>query len=118
MSGQVGAVAPQRRIPDQVLTQVMSEHEARLNALAAQQIQIAIMIEYLSQKLEEAVPLFVMDDDEFTEFRDRRFNEMKAEAMSMQEARQKAETAAKAIRNGQTPVDINLDEDAWDVTSD
>ena len=56
-----------RQIPDEVLAQVLAEHEARLNAIAAQQIQRAIMIEYFSNLLDEAVPDFVMDDDDFSE---------------------------------------------------
>lgn len=100
-----------RQIPDEVLAQVLAEHEARLNAIAAQQIQLAIMIEYFSNLLDEAVPDFVMDDDDFSEFRERRFNEMKSQAMEMQEARRYADEAADALERGEIPAGLDLSGD-------
>jgi len=112
MNTNAGAQSPQsRQIPDNILAQVLSEHEARLNAIAAQQIQLAIMIEYQSGLLDEAVPDFVMDDEDFAEFRERRFNEMKSQAMEMQDARRAAESASQAFAAGEEPVDLDLSED-------
>lgn len=114
MSGLLGPdgtpMAPARRIPDQVIAQVMSDHEARLNALAAQQVHLAIMLEYTTNLLVEVVPDFVLVDEDFAEFRDKRFEEMKAEAMDLQEARRPAQQAAATIKAGGTPVDLDLDE--------
>jgi hypothetical protein len=101
---------PRQGIPDDVLAQVMSDHETRLNALAAQQVHLAIMVEHLVNLLTEAVPDFEIDHEEFNEFRNKKFEEIKNEAMDLQEARRKATAAARAIRNGEEPLDVDLDE--------
>ena len=92
------------------LRMVLTDHETRLNALAAQQVHLAIMVEYLTKELVEVLPDFELDNKEFSEYRDQRFEEMKQEAMDLQVARMQAQRAAEIIRNGGTPIDLNLNE--------
>tara|TARA_Y100001938_G_C7944934_1_gene356281 strand:- start:15 stop:401 length:387 start_codon:yes stop_codon:yes gene_type:complete len=89
---------------------VLTDHETRLNALAAQQVHLAIMVEYLTKELVEVLPDFELDNKEFSEYRDQRFEEMKQEAIDLQEARTQARRAAEIIRKGGTPVDLDLSE--------
>lgn len=103
-------VRPQRQIPDEVLAHYLSDHEARLNALAAQNIHIGIMVEYMVQQLGQFIPDFDLDPEEFTEFRTRRFNEMKQEAQEVDELRRKAAVEQAAVDRGEIPASLDLSE--------
>lgn len=100
-----------QHIPAEVIAHHLSDHETRLNAIAAQNIHMGIMIEYMFEQLTEIVPEFQLDREEFEEYRNRRFDEMKAEAIELEEARRKTQLAEEALRRGETPVDLDLDED-------
>ena len=92
------------------LKMFLTDHETRLNALAAQQVHLAILVEYLTKELTEVLPDYELDNKEFSEYRDQRFEEMKQEAMDLQEARTQARRTAEIIRKGGTPVDLDLSE--------
>lgn len=119
MSGLLGPngmpVRPQRQLPDQVIVHHLSDHDARLNALAAQSVHLGIMVEYLVDQLGKALPDFDLDAEEFAEFRNRRFKEMKAEALEIDAANARLE----AQQEGVGEVDIDLDEidDIEDIES-
>lgn len=112
MSGILGPnglpVRPSRQIPDEVIIHHLGDHDARLNALAAQSVHLGIMVEYLVQELGNALPDFDLDAEEFAAFRDKRFAEMKQEAQQIDQARTAA--AAERARNEADVADLDLDE--------
>ena len=87
---------PQRAIPDEALAAVLRNHETRLQALGAQQIHTGLLIEYLTETLEDKFD-FEIDMDDFALFRDRRFNELKEEAKQVAKAQAEAMQAAAAV---------------------
>ena len=103
-----------RQIPDQVIVQYLTDHDARLNALAAQSVHIGIMIEYLIEQLRETVPDFQIDSEDFAEFRARRFEEMKNEAAQI-EAENNALRAQRNSANDQNIVDLNEIDDNGEI---
>ena len=89
---------PANAIPQQVLMQVLQNHEARIAALASQQIHLGIMVEYLTEKLEDAVPEFAIDQDEFSQFLQRRWSEMQEEAKQVAASRESDLKLAEQVR--------------------
>ena len=112
MSGILGPngmpLRPQRQLPDQVIIHHLGDHDARLNALAAQSVHLGIMVEFLVDTLGKALPDFDMDAEEFAEFRDRRFKEMRNEAMQIEKAN--ADLAAQQAATADDIPDLDLDE--------
>ena len=101
---------PQRTITDEMLTEVLTDYGTRIQALGAQQIHLSILLEYISDKLMEVVPDFEIDEKEYVEFRDKRYREMSKQQENMQKAQEQAEAAARTIREGGIPVDLDLTE--------
>ena len=93
-----------------VLLSALSSHEARINALAAQQVHLAILIEYLNSEITKALPDFELDEEEFQKFRDIRFKEMQAEAEALNKAREQAAAVSKIIQEQGIPIELDLDE--------
>lgn len=75
-----------KQLPDEVIAHHLSNHHARLGALAAQSVHLGIMVEYLVDQLSKILPAFDLDAEEFAEFRERRINEMQAEAVEIDNA--------------------------------
>lgn len=121
MSGILGPnglpVRPTRQIPDEVIVHHLSDHDGRLNALAAQSVHLGIMVEYLVEALGALLPEFDLDPEEFAAFRDRRFKEMQTEAKALDAARTAA--VEERARNTADVADLILDEiDDGDIESD
>lgn len=111
-------VRQSRAIPDEILAQVLSDHETRLNALAAQQVHLGIMVEYLTDRLQVAVPELEIDPKEFAEYRTVRFEEMKKEALAVAKARQRSIKAADAVATEPPTVLDDMDLDLTEIDMD
>jgi hypothetical protein len=75
------------------------------------------MVEYLTDKLGEAMPDFQIDEEEFVKFRDHRWNEMQEEAKAVAKARTVAMQAAEEAANAPTdaPPAFDLDDLDFDL---
>jgi hypothetical protein len=107
-----------RQIPEQVLIHYLSDHEARLNALAAQAVHLGIMLEYTTQQLALVVPEFELDAEDFAEFRERRFTEMKNEALELERVERQALAEKAAQERGDSLVDLSETEEMEGVSED
>lgn len=84
-----------RAISDAHLQAILTQHEKKIGALAAQQVQLGVMVEYLTKKIVASVPEFEIDQQEFADFRIMRFDQMKKEAI--ESAKKQAEGRADAM---------------------
>ena len=69
-----------RGIPDELLKQVLAQHETQIQAAVAQTIHTGLLLEFVVEKLKTAVPHLELENEEFIEFRQRRMMEMKAQS--------------------------------------
>lgn len=105
----------QATVTPEMLIMALQNHEQRLAALGAQQIHLGIMVEYLTDRLGEALEGFEIDQEEFVQFRDRRWKEMQEEAKAAVKAQNRVMKAATEAVNDPAPPDENFDLDFDDL---
>jgi hypothetical protein len=69
-----------QEIPQEVIMHYLANHEARLNALAAQSINLGLLTEWLFEQLTKTIPGFELDIEEFSAYRESRLQKMKEES--------------------------------------
>lgn len=109
MSGILGPNGqPVRNTNVELLMKVAAEHEQRLQAMAAQQIHMGIMIEFMVNQLSEVIGDFELDPEEFNSYRETRFEEMRQEATELAQARDQLNSAERELAN----VDLSESDDS------